>query len=467
MSEFTMPSLGADMERGTVLEWLVAPGDVVHKGDPMAVVDTSKAAVEVETFADGVVVDLVVPVGSEVPVGTVLAHLGPVGAEAPVLADEPGPAPEPTPEPTPEPAEAAAQRPAAPRPSHAPAVHSPLVRRRARELGVDLASVEGTGPGGEITREDVEAVAPGGPATPAAAPTTAPVATPTTGAGRPRVTPYARRLAREMGVDPTTVTPRDGETVRAGDVRAAATAPSAAPPPEPSPPAEAPRPTGAARAQAMRETIARLMARSKREIPHYYLTTTVDLTQALAWMREQNAGLPIAERLVPAALLLRATALATARHAALNGFWVDDAFVPGSGVHLGVAVSLRGGGLVAPAIHDADRLSVAETMAAMRDLVTRARAGRLRGSEMADPTLTVTNLGEQGVESVYGVIYPPQVALVGFGRVVERPWSVDGLLGVRPLTTLTLAADHRATDGFTGGRFLATIDDLLQHPEEL
>ena len=139
----------------------------------------------------------------------------------------------------------------------------------------------------------------------------------------------------------------------------------------------------------------------------------------------------------------------------------------GGGVHLGVAVSLRGGGLVAPALHDADRLTVTETMAGMRDLVTRARAGRLRGAELTDPTLTVTNLGEQGVEAVYGVIYPPQVALVGFGRVVERPWAVDGLLGVHPVTTVTLSADHRATDGFTGGRFLAALDELLQHPEEL
>ncbi len=461
MSEFTMPSLGADMERGTVLEWLVAPGDVVHKGDPMAVVDTSKAAVEVETFVDGVVVDLVVPVGSEVPVGTVLAHLAQVGEAAPAPA-------------APEEPQAPEEAAAAPSPSRAPAVHSPLVRRRARELGIDLGSVDGTGPGGEITREDVEgaaaSIAPApSPASPPAPPSAPAPPVPAAGS-RPRVTPYARRLARERGVDLAEVTPHDGETVRAADVRAAADTVAAPGPPTATPPTHVearPAPAAATRAQAMRETIARLMARSKREIPHYYLTTTVDLTGARAWMREQNAGLPIAERLVPAALLLRATALATARHPALNGFWVDDAFVPGSGVHLGVAVSLRGGGLVAPAIHDADRLSVAETMAAMRDLVTRARAGRLRGSEMADPTLTVTNLGEQGVESVYGVIYPPQVALVGFGRVVERPWSVDGLLGVRPLTTLTLAADHRATDGFTGGRFLATVDDLLQHPEEL
>jgi pyruvate dehydrogenase E2 component (dihydrolipoamide acetyltransferase) len=184
-------------------------------------------------------------------------------------------------------------------------------------------------------------------------------------------------------------------------------------------------------------------------------------------MQERNRDLPVSERLVSAALLLKATALAARAHPELNGFWVDDAFVPGSGVHLGVAISLRGGGLVAPAVHDADTLTVDQLMAAVRDLVARARAGRLRGSEMSDPTLTVTNLGDRGVETVHGVIYPPQVALVGFGRVVDRPWAVDGMLAVRPVVSLTLAADHRATDGFSGGRMLATVDELLQRPEDL
>ncbi|MEZ5194176.1 MAG: 2-oxo acid dehydrogenase subunit E2 [Nocardioides sp.] len=228
-----------------------------------------------------------------------------------------------------------------------------------------------------------------------------------------------------------------------------------------------PRTEAAARALAMRETIARLMARSKREIPHYYLTATVDMSEALEWMRTQNATLPLSERLVPAALMLRARRRSRSSSTPAERLLGRRRLParqrhPPRRRHL-----LRGGGLVAPAIHDADRLSVAETMAAMRDLVTRARAGRLRGSEMSDPTLTVTNLGEQGVESVYGVIYPPQVALVGFGRVAERPWAVAGLLGVRPLTVLTLAADHRATDGFTGGRFLAAVEDLLRHPDQL
>jgi pyruvate dehydrogenase E2 component (dihydrolipoamide acetyltransferase) len=216
----------------------------------------------------------------------------------------------------------------------------------------------------------------------------------------------------------------------------------------------------------MRQAIARLMARSNREVPHYYLETTIELSEPLAWMRARNRELDVAQRIVPAALVLRAVARAAARHPELNGFWVEDAFRPGDGVHLGVAISLRGGGIVAPAIHDADDLSAVELMAQLRDLVERARSRRLRRAELTDPTITVTNLGEQGVDLVHGVIHPPQVALVGVGRVLERPWAVDGMVGVRPLVRVTLAADHRATDGFVGSRFLAEVDRQLHTLEE-
>ncbi|GAB2856411.1 dihydrolipoamide acetyltransferase family protein [Nocardioides pacificus] len=434
MSDFTMPSLGADMEEGTLLEWLVRPGDAVHKGDIVAVVDTSKAAVEVEVFTDGVVGRLLVEPGTVVPVGAVLATIEPVALPT---AQRPGPG--------------------------RPEVHSPLVRRLARERGVDLGLVTGTGRDGSITRADVtqaaEAAGEQRPAPPRqSASPSSPTASP---AGRPagRITPYARRLAAELGIDVSTLARPDGGPIQASDVHAAADVGPAAGPAAPV--------TGASKADQMRATIAALMSRSKREIPHYYLSLSIDLGRALGWMRERNLTLPVTERMVPAALMLRATALAAAETPALNGFWVEGTFQPGSGVHLGVAVSLRGGGLVAPALHHADQLSLAEVMAGMRDLVTRARSGRLRGSELRDPTITVTNLGDQGVDAVYGVIYPPQVALVGFGRVVERPWAVDGLLGVRPVTELTLSADHRATDGFTGARFLAAIDQHLQRPEEL
>jgi pyruvate dehydrogenase E2 component (dihydrolipoamide acetyltransferase) len=217
----------------------------------------------------------------------------------------------------------------------------------------------------------------------------------------------------------------------------------------------------------MRSTIAGAMSKSKREIPHYYLTSTLDLRAALDWMQERNRELAVTDRLVPAALMLKATALAAQAVPDLNGYWVDDAFHPGDGVNVGVAVSLRGGGMVAPVLHDADLMPVTDLMTTMRDLVTRARAGRLRDRELRDATLTVTNLGDRGVDSVYGVIHPPQVAVVGFGRVLERPWAVDGMLTVRPVTTLTLSADHRATDGFVGSRFLLALDERLQHPEEL
>jgi pyruvate dehydrogenase E2 component (dihydrolipoamide acetyltransferase) len=216
----------------------------------------------------------------------------------------------------------------------------------------------------------------------------------------------------------------------------------------------------------MRRAIAELMARSAREIPHYHLATTVDMAPALAVVAARNTSRPPAERLLPAALVLKATALAAAEVPGFNGTW-DDGYVPAPSVDLGVAVALRGGGLLVPAIHDADRLSLDELMESLRDLVARARSGRLRGSEVAGPTLTVTNLGDQGAEEVHGVIYAPQVALVGVGRVVERPWAEDGMLGVRPTVRLTLAADHRASDGHAGSRFLAAIDAHLATPEDL
>ncbi|MGZ4681062.1 MAG: 2-oxo acid dehydrogenase subunit E2, partial [Acidimicrobiales bacterium] len=332
-----------------------------------------------------------------------------------------------------------------------PKVFSPLVRHRAEELGVDLDGLVGSGAGGVITRADVERAAAA--AAPPAAPSPAPARLRTS--RPPRSSPYARRLATDGGVDLATVTGTGpGGAIVAADVRRH---------PAPSPGA-GPRPS---RQESIRRSVAQLMARSKAEIPHYYLSTTVDLAPALAWLAEVNAERSVTERVLPAALLLKATALAAGRAPEMNGHWVDDGFAPADRVDLGVAVSLRGGGLVAPAIPQADRLTVDELMGRLRDLVTRARAGSLRSSEMSEPTMTVTNLGDQGVEAVFGVIYPPQVALVGFGRIVERPWAVDGAVGVHPVVTATLSADHRASDGHRGAAFLATIERLLADPAAL
>ncbi|MFR9799085.1 dihydrolipoamide acetyltransferase family protein [Streptomyces sp. MS06] len=502
MAEFTMPSLGADMDEGLLQEWLVGPGDAVRKGDAVAVVETDKAAIEVESFTSGTVRRLLVAPGTRVPVGTPLALIEagatpapaePAPAEpappepAPPEPAPPGPAPSATAPPEPAPPEPAAQVPAREEPSLArgeerpappktpgtaapaeprepaeapgtgaepPAVAGPLVRHLAELRGVDTAFVHGTGRGGRITRADVERAAP-------------------VSSSRVRATPYARRLAHELGVDLKALHGSgEGGAVRAGDVRAsaaeapagagAARQPAARTAPAAPPPADA-----AARTEAMRHAIGAQMARSKREIPHYYLSTTIDLAAAEEWRQRHDRGRPPPERMVPAALLLKAAAAAARAVPQLNGFWQDGGFVPGRGVHLGVAVSLREGGLMAPVIHDADTLTPEETMAALRDLVQRARRGRLRGSELAGATLTVTSLGDQGTEAVFGVIHPPQVALVGFGAVVERPWAEGGLLGVRPVVTATLSADHRATDGAVGARYLSAVDRLLHTPEEL
>jgi pyruvate dehydrogenase E2 component (dihydrolipoamide acetyltransferase) len=187
----------------------------------------------------------------------------------------------------------------------------------------------------------------------------------------------------------------------------------------------------------------------------------------MAWLEVENRTRPITERLLASVLLLRAVALAAREVPEVNGHYVNDSFRPGEHVNVGVAISLRGGGLVAPAIHDVDRLSLDDLSRHLLDLVKRARAGVLRSSEIADATITVTNLGEQGIETVFGVIYPPQVALVGFGKVVEQPRAVQGMIGVHPTVAASLAADHRVSDGHRGGRFLAAIDRLLQEPEKL
>jgi len=487
-----MPALGADMDEGTVLEWLVKPGDQVHKGDIIAVIDTAKSAIDVESFFTGTVEKLVTGVGQTVPVGTVLATI----TETPAKPGAPQPAGLPAEREVPErPAapqalgptaerKAAERPPAAPRKrgkkiaaaeqAHPAVPISPLIRKRAHELGVDLAELRGSGRGGAVTRADVERAAAERQREVAPTP-------PSPAVSRIRVTPLARRVAAELGVDLAGVTGTGpGGAISEADVRRAvpvgAAAPAretvpvreAAPTPEAAErPAAAAARSGAERALSMRQAIGRLMARSKREIPHYYVSNTVDMTRSLDWLHERNRELEVSDRLLPAALLLKAAALAARKAPDLNGYWLDDQFSAADAVHLGLVISLRGGGLLTPAIHDAADLQLAELMSRMRDLVIRARSGRLRGSELTDATITVTNLGDQGVESVFGVIYPPQVALVGFGKVTERPVAVSGLIGVRPVVVTTLSADHRASDAMTGARYLAEISDLLQRPEEL
>jgi pyruvate dehydrogenase E2 component (dihydrolipoamide acetyltransferase) len=303
-----------------------------------------------------------------------------------------------------------------------------------------------------IIREDGEVPAPG-PAEPEAA-------------ARILASPSAKSLAAELGVALEAIHGSGPKgRIQRRDVEAAAR--GAAPPPPPVPvEAEAAGKAGDAHA-AMRSAIAAAMARSKREIPHFYLSESIDLSTALAWLGHENLTRSVQDRLLHGVLLLKAVALALREVPELNATWQGGSVVQSDSVHLGVATFLRGGGLVAPAVHDADTKSLDELMGAFRDLVSRARAGRLRSSEMTDPTITVTSMGEHGSESVLPIIFPPQVAIVGFGRLVERPWVSDGQVLVCPVVTATLAADHRVTDGHRAAALLAAVNRLLQEPEEL
>ena len=410
MIDFKLPSLGADMDSGTLLSWHVKPGDAVKRGQVVAVVDTSKAAVDVEIWQEGVLHALLVQPGEKVPVGTVLAHVLAPGESAPVPRDATATKPSQVPMPAQAPAPVSPTPQAEPVPSFqppaAPARHpvSPAARQRAKALGINPDVVQGSGAQGAVTLADIEAAA-------------------------------------QSRAHPATAVAQPAQT--------------SAPP------------TATDRQREMRKAIAAAMSRSKREIPHYYLSETIPMTRALGWLQEHNAGLPITERILSAALLLKAVARALQRTPELNGFYVAEHFTPSAPVHAGVAISLRGGGLVAPALHDVDTKPLAQLMRELADLVKRARAGSLRSSEMSDPTITVTNLGEQSVQSVLGVIYPPQVALVGLGQIAMRPWVESGQLVAAPLLCATLAADHRASDGHRGALFLAELREVLQQPHTL
>lgn len=217
----------------------------------------------------------------------------------------------------------------------------------------------------------------------------------------------------------------------------------------------------------MRKAIAAAMTRAKQTIPHFYLSQTIDLTPAADWLAARNARKPPAERLLLSALFVRAAVLAAAQVKSSNGHFTNGAFRPSPQINAGVAVALRGGGLVAPALIDAGAMSLDETMAGMSDLVARARAGRLRSSEMTEGTITVSSLGDTGGELMTGVIFPPQVALVGLGAPQVRPWVVENAVLPRRAVTLTLSVDHRVSDGRQASRFITLFETLITKPETL
>ncbi len=399
MGVFVMPSLGADMEAGTLVEWLVQPGDEVHRGDAAAVVETQKGAIEIESFQDGTVRELLAELGCELPVGAPLAVVLAEGEAPPAtrMVPEPAQASQTAPD-----TDAAERSTLAPAREQAPLPDlkstealgtqraSPAARQLAKTLGVDLSTLKGTEPGGAILIADVEHAGPG--------------------TGETKLSPM----------------------------------------------------------EEMRKAIAGAMTRAKRTIPHFYLSETIDVDPAMAFLETRNAGLPPDERILLGALFVRAATLAATKMQVLNGHYLEDrGFVPSDVVNPGIAIALRGGGLVAPALMDAGSMTLPETMAGMRDLVSRARAGRLHASEMTQGTITISSLGETGAEAMTGVIFPPQVALIGIGAPHLRPWVVDDAVVPRHVVTLTISADHRVSDGRQVARFIAAFETLVQRPETL
>jgi len=385
MIEFQMPSLGADMEAGTLVEWRKKPGDTVKRGDIIADVETQKGLIEIEVFDEGVIGELLIKEGTKVPVGTVMALINPIASI--LETKEITPKIQPTEEKKIEKAigEKLEKK-------HIKA--SPLAKRIAADNNIDLSRIQGTGEDGAITKEDVDNAI----------------------------------VQKEKTAKP------EGKT--------------------------------SLQIEAIRLAVAAAMSKSNKEIPHYYLEKRIDMTKALAWLREANSKRPIQKRLLPAALIIKATAKSLVDFPNLNAIW-DNGLQLKEEINIGFVVSLRGGGVIVPAIRNANLKSVDEIMEALNDIIPRARAMKLRSSDLTDTTISITSLGEGGADMVFGVIYPPQVAIIGFGGSSQQAFVENGMLAIRSVFTATLAGDHRATDGLTGSDFLYALNTNLQNPESL
>ena len=380
MIEFQMPSLGADMEDGTLIEWKKKPGDVVKRGDIIAEVETQKGLIEIEVFDEGSIAELLIQEGTKVPVGTKMALIQPstIEAEKPIELH---------------PIMEKISVPIIEEKTDTISIKaSPLAKKMAQENHIDLSKIIGTGPDGAITKEDIDASI------------------------------------------------KQSETAETEKI---------------STPSE-----------AIRMAVAAAMSKSNREIPHYYLEKKIDMTKALAWLQEANKQRTVANRLLPVVLFIKAMAKSLKEVPDLNAVW-ENGLLQKTEINIGFVVSLRNGGIIVPAIPQSDTKNADEIMAALNDLIPRARALKLRSSELSSSTITLTNLGDAGADTVFGIIYPPQVAIVGLGTITEQPFAENGMLGIRSLANVTLAGDHRATDGLTGSRFLSSLDKNLQNPEAL
>lgn len=440
--EVIMPKFGFTQEESQVVEWLVAEGDPVEAGDPLLEVTTDKVNMEVESPATGVIRGIRVAAGDTVPVTTIIAYIlseGEALPEAPPI------------RPPAAPAESAALPPAqaTPQPAAEPnQAHraTPVAARLASASGVDLNQVPGSGRGGRVTRDDVHTYL----ATESAAP--AP------DNGKTRATPAARRLAREQGVELATLTgsgPR--RRIQAADV---ATAPS------PQSPARDPQSIHRLPLSTMRRTIARTMQRSMQEAPHITFQADIDMTAVERLVAAANeVGAESEWKVSLTAAITKATAWALGRNPRLNSRLDGDAIMLLPQANIGMAVALDDG-LLVPVIQAAGGKGMAQLSAEIRDLSSRARAGKLRPEELSGGTFTISNLGMFGIDRFTAIINPPEVGILAVGRTTRRivPDANDQPV-VRPICSMTLSVDHRVIDGAVAAQFMADLRRAIETPD--
>ena len=455
-TSIVMPQMGYDMQEGTVLKWHKKEGDEVARGEIIAEIETDKATVEFEAFVGGVLRKIVAVEGVAIPVGALIAVITAPGEELPddleVSSDAPPPA---APQASAAPAPAAPTTVVADAPERAPGAEgevraSPLARRLARERGIDLSTLTGSGPGGRIVEEDVLSLQ---------APTAA-AAAPAISDSEVRASPIARRLARERGIELSKI-PGTGPGGRVGEEDVLKYQ-------EPSAAVDGAAALTDQRVELsrMRQTIAKVTSDSKRDAPHFYVTAEIDMTKALDLRRDINDTVPSQARVSVNDLIIKACAMALGQHAKFNASFQGDYLQMNGSINIGIAIALEAG-LIVPGINSCERKSLLEIASASTDLISRANSGTLRNDEYSGTTFSISNLGMFDVESFAAIIYPPHAAVVAVGTVKEQPVARDGQIVLAQIMKATLSVDHRVADGAEAAQFLMEIKKLLENPVRL
>lgn len=453
-TEIVMPNLGFDVQQARLIEWLKQPGDPIQQGETIAIVESDKANVELESIASGVLLEHLVQPGIETPVGAVIARVG-------------QPHERPAPHPTPQPSNQSITQPP-------PAEISPLARKLAADHNVDLAAITGSGPRGRITKEDVEAAiaqtpsrVPAGPFPQVGERGKLPLSSEESGSplgaeGEVRALPKVRKAARAAEIDLAAVpaTGRNGvttlidlQTYLQTQTTKQVEAPTPPPAPHPMPPAGA----QAIPLSRIRQLIGKRMSESKREAPHFYVSGEFDVERALGQLK----ALP--ERIGINDLIQYLSVQSLRRVPALNATYQGDTIYQYDAVNLSIAVA-REEGLITPVLHGAERFSLVGMAQEGRKLIERARANKLQPDDLQGGTFTISNLGViRQVDQFVAILNPPQVAILAVGTVKQRPVVIDGGLHIRHTVHLTLSGDHRAIDGMHLGQFMAAFQAELDY----